>query len=350
MTPKNKKYSIITIIFIFSIFIIFIIYYKKYKSINISPTSTIDNKELGDIGVLRPETLNSTSEKYFYQDKDFYLQGNIGPIYDSVDINYTDPDKLSVYEVKTGDTVDSIAKLYDITPFTIMWANDLKSKYVRPGDLLLILPISGIQHTIKKGDTIKSIANKYKVNIYEIEEFNNINRDEDLKVGEYIVIPNGELPEEINKTNKNKSNTKDINNKNKKSKNIVYRNGATPLKTKYNKNLGNYFIRPMSGIRTQGLHGRNAIDIGAPVGTPVIASAGGTVLLAKAEGYNGGYGIYIIISHPNGTQTLYGHLSRLNVTNGQNVTQGQIIGYSGNSGRSTGPHLHFEIIGAQNPF
>ncbi|MDI9355307.1 MAG: LysM peptidoglycan-binding domain-containing M23 family metallopeptidase [Cyanobium sp. MAG06] len=214
----------------------------------------------------------------------------------------------------------------------------MKSKTVKTGELLLILPISGVQHTVKKGETIQSIAKKYNADIYEILEFNYINDDKDIKVGEDIIIPNAEIKSD---TQKNKTNV------------VVksYIDGRTPLKTKYYNNILNYFLRPVnSGIKTQGLHGRNAIDIGVPVGTPIVASADGTILLARNFGYNGGYGVYVIISHPNGTQTLYGHMSSLIVSTGQYVKQGQIIGYSGNSGRSTGPHLHFEIIGAYNPF
>ncbi|MCX8513745.1 MAG: LysM peptidoglycan-binding domain-containing M23 family metallopeptidase [Candidatus Pacebacteria bacterium] len=203
------------------------------------------------------------------------------------------------------------------------------------------MPTSGIQHKIKKGDTLKSIAKKYNVSIYDIQEFNLINTDKDLIVGKDIVIPNGQISPPTEKKQSPKS----------KKGVIVYKNGRTPIIKAYNNSISGYFIRPMTGgIKTQGIHGRNAIDIGAPVGTPVLASAGGVVLLARNTGYNGGYGTYIIISHPNGTQTLYGHLSRLNTQTGDNVSQGQIIGFSGNSGRSTGPHLHFEIIGAVNPF
>ena len=112
-----------------------------------------------------------------------------------------------------------------------------------------------------------------------------------------------------------------------------------------------YYTRPViGGVKTQGIHGHNAIDIGIRVGSPIYASAAGTVILSKSSGYNGGYGQYIIISHPNGTQTVYGHLSQNFVAVGTKVVQGQNIGLTGNTGRSTGPHIHFEVRGARNPF
>jgi murein DD-endopeptidase MepM/ murein hydrolase activator NlpD len=104
------------------------------------------------------------------------------------------------------------------------------------------------------------------------------------------------------------------------------------------------------GILTQGLHGWNAVDIGAARGTPLHAAADGTVIVARIGGYNGGYGNYVVITHGNGTQTLYGHMKNVIVSSGQTVSAGQVIGYEGSTGNSTGPHLHFEVRGAANPF
>ena len=114
------------------------------------------------------------------------------------------------------------------------------------------------------------------------------------------------------------------------------------------------YIWPCNGIRwiTSMFGGRQSpggigstnhkgVDIGTPMGTPVLAAKSGTVTWAS---WNGGYGNCIIISHGNGNSTLYGHLSGYNVTMDQQVKQGQVIGYSGNTGNSTGPHLHFVII------
>jgi murein DD-endopeptidase MepM/ murein hydrolase activator NlpD len=107
----------------------------------------------------------------------------------------------------------------------------------------------------------------------------------------------------------------------------------------------------VGGVRTQGVHGYNAVDLGAAVGTPFMASAAGEVIVARATGWNGGYGQYVVIRHDNGTQTLYSHASGIVVGVGQRVVQGQVIGYVGSTGRSTGPHLHFEIRGGpRNPF
>lgn len=136
-----------------------------------------------------------------------------------------------------------------------------------------------------------------------------------------------------------------------------YAVAATGMNTSTKKvSLGISLIRPVSGIVTSRYGGRwgsthKGIDIGAAKGTPVKAAAGGTVTVSS-YGYNGGYGNYVIISHGNGVQTVYGHCTSLNVSVGQKVSQGQQIATVGNTGRSTGNHLHLEIRVngvAQNP-
>ena len=118
--------------------------------------------------------------------------------------------------------------------------------------------------------------------------------------------------------------------------------------------LGISFIQPVSGVITSRFGGRSlgthsGLDIGVPTGTPIKAAAGGTVTFS---GYQGTYGYLVVISHGNGVQTYYAHNSSLAVKAGQEVSQGQVISYSGSTGRSTGPHLHLEIRVngvAQNP-
>ena len=108
----------------------------------------------------------------------------------------------------------------------------------------------------------------------------------------------------------------------------------------------------VSGVITQGFYTyHTAIDIGVPLGTAVHAADSGYVVVAGWSTV--GYGNYIIIDHRNGYRTLYAHLSKFNVQPGQAVNQGDIIGYSGSTGNSTGPHLHLEIElngVKQNPF
>lgn len=241
--------------------------------------------------------------------------------------------EISVYIVREGDTLSKVAEMFNVTTNTILWANNIgKASAIQPGDELIILPITGVRHVVKKGDSIKSIADKYSGNIDDILAYNQLESGDELKPGVTIVIPGGEV--EIAKEVPSKKTT------------------SAPAKgTAAAGSIRGYFTHPVPGaVRTQGIHGYNGVDLAAPVGTPVRAAAAGEVIISKSEGWNGGYGQYIVVKHANGTQTLYAHLSANKVAPGAKVAQGQLIGSVGNTGRSTGNHLHFEVRGAKNPF
>jgi murein DD-endopeptidase MepM/ murein hydrolase activator NlpD len=252
------------------------------------------------------------------------------------EIDFPVSDTISVYEVKKGDTLATVAKLFGVSKNTIMWANDLKSQNIASGDTLVILPMTGIKHIVKDGDTVKSIAKKYKADEGDIAKFNGIADDADLTVGDTLLIPDGEIAIAASPS------------KPKNGKGIV----RTKILNTYSFTAPTGFlIRPIIGGRkSQGIHGHNGIDLAAAPGTPVMAAATGRVIVAKIGGYNGGYGNMIIMTHDDGIQTVYAHLRAINVTPGETVKQGEQIGELGNTGRSTGPHLHFEVRGAKNPF
>ncbi len=241
--------------------------------------------------------------------------------------------QISTYIVRKGDTFAGIAKMFDVSVNTILWANDLtKSSALKVGETLVILPISGVMHTVVKGDTLAKIAKKYGGDVDEIALFNDLKVTDNLVVGDTVLIPDGQVSSSIRPSSASS-------------------NGTSKLIKSGGPDLGSYFHKPfIGGHKTQGLHGYNGVDYGMPVGNPLYASAGGTVIISKNSGWNGGYGNYVVIQHPNHTQTVYGHMLSTVVSVGQTVSQDQLIGYSGNSGNSTGPHLHFEIRGAKNPF
>jgi LysM repeat protein len=240
--------------------------------------------------------------------------------------------EISVYIVREGDTLSQIAEMFGVTRNTILWANDIKKETgIQPGDELIILPITGVRHVVKKGDTMKSIATKYHGDVADILAYNQLDSATDIQVGSTIVIPGGEVeaPKEVPK----------------KTGTGVALGGGTSVTRS-----GSYTNPVPGAVRTQGIHGYNSVDLGAPAGTPIKAAAAGEVIVSKASGWNGGYGSYIVIKHADGTQTLYAHLSSNSVAAGGRVAQGQVIGAVGNTGKSTGNHLHFEVRGARNPF
>ncbi len=234
--------------------------------------------------------------------------------------------QISVYVVRQDDTLSSIAKMFGVSVNTILWANDLKSSVIHEGDTLIILPISGVLHKVLKGETLASIAKKYKADIGDIVSFNDLDEDTVLAAGTEITIPDGEIdaPKAYLST--------------------------SPLRGSTGPAYEGYYIRPIAGGKTQSLHGYNGIDLSGLYGTPIVASASGVVIISKIGGWNGGYGTYIVINHDNGTQTLYAHNSANIVFGGERVVRGQVIGYVGSTGKSTGPHVHFEVRGAKNPF
>lgn len=273
-----------------------------------------------------PDPVKATNE-ILIEDGMLVPSGDIDGKSDSLNTN-TANGEISTYIVREGDTLSEIATMFGVSAKTILWANDLKSaSAIAPGDSLIILPITGVRHVVKNGDTIKSIAKKYEGDVADILAYNQLEAEEDVVVGDTIIIPNGTIvAAEPSKSAKKKSTAK---------------GGGS---------VG--FTNPLPGsIKTQGIHGYNGVDLsGVGIGSPVVAAAAGEVIIAKSSGWNGGYGSYVVVKHPNGTQTLYAHLSSVSVSTGSSVSQGQKLGGMGNTGKSTGPHLHFEVRGARNPF
>ena len=235
----------------------------------------------------------------------------------------------TTYAVQEGDTISSIATQFGITTETVLWANGLGTRsIIRPGQELTILPVSGVQHVVDRGDFLGAIAQQYQGDLDEIIAFNNLDEDGFIREGQVIIIPDG-----IKRVYATASSGA-------AGKGVTYITTVTD----------GYFARPSNGRRSQGLHSYNAADIAAQCGSEIVAAAPGKVVLADGVGWNGGYGKYMKISHPNGTFTLYAHASQLLVSVGEDVARGQVIAYMGSTGRSTGCHVHFEVHGAENPF
>ncbi len=238
--------------------------------------------------------------------------------------------QIFIYTVRPGDTLSSIADAFDVTQNTILWANGItNARLLKVGDQILILPVSGVRHEVKSGDTVSAIAKRYRASQDDITRFNGLDPDEPLAVGSVVIVPDGELPFSAPLS------------------------GTRSLAQNFSNlpSFAGYYLRPiLGGRRSRGLHGFNGVDLASSCGLPVLASAEGTVLVARASGWNGGYGRYLVISHPNGTQTLYAHLQEILAGLGQAVSQGAPIASIGSSGNSTGCHVHFEVRGAKTPF
>lgn len=298
------------------------------KAEEVTPTET--NSQNLDL----PEPVNSQATSSPKNEIDQAITGGAilpeaGPLGTAVDLkdNQAPSDLISVYTVHPGDTVETVAKMFNVSVNTIYWANDLKKGVpLKTGDTIVILPVTGVQVTVKKGDTIKSLAKKYGGDVDEIIVYNDLDPNVGLVAGQTIIIPNGEENTIISGSKTGKK---------------------VPAKYK-GPSFAGYYLRPIAGgRRSQGLHGHNSVDLAAPVGTPIYAAASGRVILVR---HQGSYGKYVVIAHANGTQTLYAHTKEIYVKVGQQVDKGQTIAIIGMTGHTTGPHLHFEVRGAANPF
>jgi murein DD-endopeptidase MepM/ murein hydrolase activator NlpD len=236
-------------------------------------------------------------------------------------------DKVIEYEVKEGDTIGTIAEKFGVTEETVRWQNDLGTKdTIKIGQTLEILPVTGIAHKVKKGDTVHSVAKKYDTSSQGIVDFpfNTFVNDEtfELAIGQALVVPEGIMPSAKGTTPRRQFITPDA---------------GTVVAS------GNFIWPTSGGISQNFVWYHKGVDISNRSAPGVLAADAGTVVVAGwPDGY--GYGNRVIIDHGNGFKTLYAHLSSIYVRSGQQVNRGDAIGKMGSTGRSTGTHLHFEVI------
>ncbi len=283
---------------------------------------------------------------------------------------------ISQYTVKAGDSLSTIAQNFGVSVNTILWANNITDKStIKTGTVLVILPVTGVEHTVRSGETLSSIAKKFNADANDIAQFNGLANGSPLQSGSVIIIPGGELSVAVSKPNipaktpTASTKTKDTKTSPSSSKNkeltspsathaAVHTSSAqcdyssgNPCHGINGQALKGFFTNPVpGGLITQGLHGWDAVDLGAPTGTSIHAAASGVIILSRVGGWNGGYGNYVIIDNGQGVETLYSHMSQIEATVGDHVSAGQVIGSVGRTGDATGSHLHFEVRGAQNPF
>lgn len=232
------------------------------------------------------------------------------------------------YKVENGDTISSIAQKKGISADTIKWANNLTSETIKPGQILKILPVTGVSHVVKTGDTLESVAKKYSAEAQSIVDFpfNDIPDDFKLKVGQLLIVPDGS-PQQVAVPARPRQQ-------------YLAQGPASPA---FSAPFGASFAWPTQGSITQYYAWYHpGVDIANRSGPGVAAADGGVVLVAGWPD-SSGYGNRVIVDHGNGYTSLYAHLSNIYVSTGQTVSRGQLVGQMGSTGRSTGTHLHMEI-------
>lgn len=237
-------------------------------------------------------------------------------------------EQVEYYIVREGDTVSAIAEKFNLTTNTLLWENKLGPRdYIKPGDKLTILPLSGISHQIKKGDTLEKVAQRYSVNIDAIIEYNQLVDASAIEIDQILIIPNGEMPAPPKPKIQPSS--------------IRYALFDIPASAAIS---GTKLQWPTTGRKiSQYYKWRHlAIDISGNYSSPVYASDDGRVELAGSN--QRGYGLQVVINHGNGIKTRYAHESKIFVKVGDSVKRGQTIGMIGCTGWCTGAHVHFEVI------
>jgi murein DD-endopeptidase MepM/ murein hydrolase activator NlpD len=247
--------------------------------------------------------------------------------------------------VQPGDNIFVIAEYFELSPYTIAWSNmeTLQGSpwMIQPGLTLFIPPVDCVYHTVMDGETPDYIAQQYEVSTEVLyNDWNPIQPDHPLLAGTQLVIPNGtgedvewEPPPAV---------------------------AASPGVSAASASWGacgdtavagpgatGWFIWPTGSTAVSGWvfgdprnPGHIGLDYQCSMGQPIYAADNGVVVFA---GWGGGYGNLVRVSHGNGYETYYAHFSGFNVGCGQPVNQGQILGYCGSTGWSTGAHLHYEI-------
>ncbi|MFP4483578.1 MAG: peptidoglycan DD-metalloendopeptidase family protein [Spirochaetota bacterium] len=234
-----------------------------------------------------------------------------------------DPERFTRLEVQEytlvpGDTLSGIATRFGLRMDTLVSFNQIQDvRRLQVGTTFKIPNRDGLLHEVQRGDSLSGIATEYGTSVNAILDANDM-ATSTIAGGDVLFVPNARM-------------------------------STTELKLI----LGELFVYPVRGRFTSGFGMRNdpftglrrfhnGIDLAEVIGTPIGAAMAGTV--AHTETQSGNYGKFVIVRHDGGFQTLYAHLDSFAVRKGQYVSQGQTIGAMGNTGRSTGPHLHFSII------
>lgn len=251
------------------------------------------------------------------------------------------PLKVLAYVVVQGDSLWSIANSQNIELDTLVGSNTFKSSAtLRPGAVLRIPNQDGIFYTMRKGDKIELVCKRYQVDLDRTRKVNPTVDLVSLKPGDEIFLP-GARPEAVAEVRGEGKKAKLVPVKDRDVPQKGARSYRWPVMGRINSPFG-WRRHPVT--RRRDFH--TGIDIKADRGMAIRAARDGRVAYS---GWMGGYGKVVVVEHTNGQATLYAHCSTLLVAQGARVSQGQNIARVGTTGRSTGPHLHFEVRKGNSP-
>ncbi len=253
--------------------------------------------------------------------------------------------EVITYTVQSGDTVSTIAQRFKLSPYTLSWSNREALQgapwLIQPGLVLFIPPVDGVYHTVAEGESVSDIAETYEVDADALyNEWNGLEPGNPLHTGMMVMVPDG-VGEDVEWEPPPPPPSRP---------GIASASGSWGVCNDISVNgpgANGWFILPTGSYAVSGWvfrdptnPGHIGLDYKCHLGEPIYAADNGVVVFA---GWGGGYGNLVRVSHGNGYQTYYAHFDSFAVGCGQSVYQGQILGYCGTTGWSTGPHLHYEI-------
>jgi LysM repeat protein len=256
-----------------------------------------------------------------------YVTPQVGATTDEPERVVPDRGEIETYVIESGDTLGGIAEKFGLSLSTILWANGLSyNSTIQPGDDLKILPRDGVLYSVRSGDTLSRIASQYSVDTDVIMATNGMSSANKLSIGDELLLPGGEPPSPVS-TARSSASLSTL---------------FTAPSSSGTSSSGGWLWPTDWRVITQYYGWRHTgLDVDGDYSTYSYASRGGVVIFS---GWRSGYGYTVEIDHGDGFVTRYAHHSKNFVGVGENVYAGQALAQTGTTGRSTGTHLHFEII------
>ncbi|WP_027883609.1 peptidoglycan DD-metalloendopeptidase family protein [Meiothermus rufus] len=299
------------------------------------------------------------------------------PLVDEAPSEVRLPPGVQVYIVRRGDTVESVARRFDLTVLGLVSANPgLPSLDRLEVGSALYIPTKepGLLLRLKPGETIQDLSRRFGLSMLELARANGLNSPTDVGPGDFVLLPGIQArttyerllqireaerkarEEEARRLAEERRRQEEARRKQEEQRRLQAQQrhrqqvqsqarlrpaNAVVAAAGYRWPMSNFTITTYYGRRGVFQRFHTGIDLAAPTGTPIYAARAGQVSVAGWSRF--GYGLHVIIDHGEGHETLYGHMSRIAVRPGQWVARGELIGYVGSTGWSTGPHLHFEV-------
>lgn len=241
------------------------------------------------------------------------------------------PAEPASYTIRSGDTLSKIASRHGIKTTTLASANDLSvTDTLSVGKTLKVPQADGVYVKVRAGESLSHLATRYGIKASEIQEANQIGDPRAIREGQTLFLPGAE-PVAVKRSERRERGE--------------FQQASRGLIGDLGRAVGKNFIWPTAGKISSSFGQRDGrqhhgVDIPRPKGSPIHAAKGGVVI---AAGWNGDYGKTVDISHGNGVVTRYAHCSKITVKAGDKVEKGELIGHVGDTGRASGPHLHYEV-------